>query len=47
MRTKSLYAPAVVLLLALGAFFFIVPTQVDRSMNTIVMTCPLPSYQLN
>lgn len=42
MRAKLLYALALLLLIALAAFFFIVPTQVDRSMNTIVMQ---PPYQ--
>jgi hypothetical protein len=42
MRTKLLSFLALLLLIALGVFFFILPTQVDRSMNTIVMQ---PPYQ--
>jgi membrane dipeptidase len=43
MLTKALYALGVLLLIALGVFFFVVPTQVDRSMNKVVT---LPPYQV-
>ena len=40
MKKKILIALAVVLLLALAAFFFIVPGQVDKSMNAVLQPPP-------
>lgn len=42
MRTKFLIVLALLSLIALGVFFFVVPTQVDRSLNTVAAP---PPYQ--